>query len=124
MASKGSSKGKKARYDVYKNTNRVAKNKERKLERHLKRHPDDEQAKNAKSGTSRSIKPTKPMYLGKMTRLYAQQVARANKVIKAAMKTVSGRADIQSSISTELLEQLRSVFPKQKRQRRKSRNTN
>ena len=44
MAKKGSTAGQKMRYAAYKAKDNVTKNAKRKLERHLKKHPDDAQA--------------------------------------------------------------------------------
>ncbi len=53
MAKKGTqSASKKAAKTAYKNENRGSKNKERKLERHLKSHPNDAQAQSALKANS------------------------------------------------------------------------
>ena len=44
MAKKGSTAGQKLRYSAYKAKDNVTKNAKRKLERHLKKHPNDAQA--------------------------------------------------------------------------------
>ena len=49
MAGKKSLRGK-GSYAAYEKENRVAQNKKRKLERHLKRHPNDKQTESALSG--------------------------------------------------------------------------
>ena len=53
MAKKGSTAGKKNRYAAYKAKDSVTKNAARKLARHQKKHPNDEQAKSATAGRTR-----------------------------------------------------------------------
>ena len=53
MAKKGSTAGKKNRYAAYKAKDSVTKNAARKLARHQKKHPNDEQAKSATAGRAR-----------------------------------------------------------------------
>jgi hypothetical protein len=57
MAKKGSTAGQKGRYAAYKAKDNVTKNAKRKLERHLKKHPNDTQGKNAlEKGVGRTRK--------------------------------------------------------------------
>lgn len=53
MAKKGSNAGQKGRYAAYKAKDNVTKNAKRKLERHLKKHPNDAQAQAASPGRTR-----------------------------------------------------------------------
>lgn len=46
MSKKSSSKAKKDRYSAYKTTNKQEINRKKRLERHLKKHPNDKQSEN------------------------------------------------------------------------------
>ena len=59
MAKKGSTAGQKNRYAAYKAKDNVTRNAKRKLERHLKKHPNDEQGAAAlKAGVNTTRKPS------------------------------------------------------------------
>lgn len=69
MAKKGSTKGKKGRYEAYKQSNRVIKNATAKLERHLKKFPNDSKAHDAlRSVSSKKIRKASENKVGWVTK--------------------------------------------------------
>lgn len=90
MAKKGSTAGQKNRYAAYKAKDNVTRNAKRKLERHLKKHPKDEQGKTAlEKGVGRTRKTPSArfgwvtdgiksaLYPATVTRTAAREVAQA-----------------------------------------------
>lgn len=76
MAKKGSSKHKQNLYSIYKTSNTFAKNKRTKLERHLKKHPNDIQTKEVleKGKFEYSRKESKAKMWSSTTKKYAQLI--------------------------------------------------
>lgn len=60
MGKKSGSAGDKAKFSAYKTTNRVVVNAKRKIERHLKKHPEDAQAQAALKNVATKKLRTKP----------------------------------------------------------------
>lgn len=79
MAKKSSSPAKKARFQVYASEKRFAKNKKLKLEKHLKLHPEDVQAKKALKEIANLNKPSRSVHVASGIPEYKEITA---KVIK------------------------------------------
>lgn len=114
MAGKKSLRGK-GSYAAYKAENRVAQNKKRKLERHLKQHPNDEQTKSALSKASSYTGRSAPKRITSRSGMEMDEtLIKKGKGVKSvfvprSINTASGRITSDGKLQQQFMRMMRKV---------------